>query len=116
VVGVDHFPIYKKGDETDCSNSREMSLMSTTYGIVSNILLSMLTPSSKEIIGIHRCGFDATGQILIVYSACVKYVRKYENTTKQCGDAVVKVLRYKSEGRWFDLFACRQRKGRLLGA
>ena len=27
--------------------------------------------------------FDATGQILIIYSAFVKYFRKYGNTTKQ---------------------------------
>ena len=50
-------PIYKKGNKTDCSNYRGISLLSTTYKIVSNILLSKLTPYAKEITGDHQCGF-----------------------------------------------------------
>ena len=50
-------PIYKKGDKTDCSNYRGISLWPTMYKILSNILLSRLTPYAEEIIGDHQCGF-----------------------------------------------------------
>jgi hypothetical protein len=44
-------PVHKKGDKTDYSNYRRISLLSTSYKILSNILLSRL------IIGDHQCGF-----------------------------------------------------------
>jgi len=50
-------PIYKKGDKTDCSNYRCISLLSTIYKVLSNILLSNLTPYAEEIAGDHQCGF-----------------------------------------------------------
>jgi hypothetical protein len=50
-------PVYKKGDKTDCSNYRGISLLSTTYKILSNILLSRLTRYAEEIIGDLQCGF-----------------------------------------------------------
>jgi hypothetical protein len=50
-------PIYKTGDKTDCSNHRGISLLSTSYKILSNILLSRLTPCVDKIIGDHHCGF-----------------------------------------------------------
>ena len=50
-------PIYKKGDKTDCNNYRGISLLSTTYKILSNILLSRLIPYAEEVIGDHECGF-----------------------------------------------------------
>jgi hypothetical protein len=46
------------------------------YKILSNILLTQLTPYAEEIIGIIIVDFDATGQQLIIYSAFVKYLRK----------------------------------------
>ena len=50
-------PIHKKGDKTDCNNYRGISLLPTTYKILSNILLSRLIPYAEEIIGDHQCGF-----------------------------------------------------------
>ena len=49
--------IYKKGDKTDCGNYKGISLLPTTYRILSNILLSRLTPYAEEINGDHQCGF-----------------------------------------------------------
>jgi len=49
--------IHKKGDKTDCNYYRGISLLPTTYKILSNFLLSRLTPYAKEIIGDHQCGF-----------------------------------------------------------
>ena len=48
--------MYKKGDKTDCSNYRAISLLPATYKILSNVLLSRLTPYAEEIIGDHRYG------------------------------------------------------------
>jgi len=50
-------PFYKKGDKTDCSDYRGISLLPTKYKILSIILLSRLTPYVEEIIGDHQCGF-----------------------------------------------------------
>jgi hypothetical protein len=45
-------PVCKKGDKTDCSNYRGVSLLSATCKI-----LSRLTRYAEEIIGDHQCGF-----------------------------------------------------------
>jgi hypothetical protein len=50
-------PIHEKGDKTDCSNYRGISLLSTSYKIFSTILLYRLNPYADEIIGDHQCGF-----------------------------------------------------------
>jgi hypothetical protein len=47
-------PVHKKGDKTDCSNYRGIS---TSYKIVSSILLSRLSPYIDEIIENHQCRF-----------------------------------------------------------
>ena len=69
-------PIHKKGDKTECNNNRGISHLPTTYKILSNILLSRLIPYAEEITGDHQCGSDAIGQLLIIYSVFVKYLRK----------------------------------------
>jgi hypothetical protein len=37
-------PVHKKGDKTDCNNYRGISLLSTSYKVLSNILISRLSP------------------------------------------------------------------------
>ena len=49
--------IYKKDDKTDCSYYRGISLLPSTYKILSKILLSRLIPNAKDIIRDHQCGF-----------------------------------------------------------
>jgi hypothetical protein len=49
--------IYKNGDKADCNNYKGISLLPTAYKILSNILLSRLTPYAEEIIGDYECGF-----------------------------------------------------------
>jgi hypothetical protein len=50
-------PVHKKGKKTDCNNYRGISLLSTSYKILSNILLSRLGTYINEITGHHQCGF-----------------------------------------------------------
>jgi hypothetical protein len=50
-------PIHKKVDKTDCNNYRGISLLSTSYKMLSNILLSRLSPYIDEITRDHQCGF-----------------------------------------------------------
>jgi len=50
-------PIHKKVDKTDCNNYRCISLLPTTYKVLSKILLSRLIPYAEEVIGDHQCGF-----------------------------------------------------------
>ena len=63
-------PTYKNSDKTDCINYRGISRLSTTYKILSNILLSQLTPYAEEIIWDHQCGFrrnqSTTDQIFCI--------------------------------------------------
>ena len=49
--------IHKKGDRMDCNNYRGLSLLSTSYKILSNILLSRMAPYANEITGEYQYGF-----------------------------------------------------------
>jgi hypothetical protein len=66
-------PIHKKGY---CNNYHGISLLRTSYKIVSNILLSRLSPYRDEIIGIIIVGFTITHHLLIKFSAFIRYWRK----------------------------------------
>ena len=41
----------------DCNNYKGISLLSTSYNILSNILLGAMIPYANEIIGEYQCGF-----------------------------------------------------------
>jgi hypothetical protein len=57
VEGIYYCTNLKKGDKTDCNNYRGISLSSTAYKILSNIIRARLTPYVNEVIGDHQCGF-----------------------------------------------------------
>jgi hypothetical protein len=63
-------PIHKKGNKTEFSNYWSISLLPTSYKILSNILLSRLIPYADDIIGDHQCGFrrnrSTTDQIFYI--------------------------------------------------
>jgi hypothetical protein len=69
-------PICKKGDKTGCSNYQGISLLSTSYKILSNIFLARLTPYVNEIIGDHQRGFrhnrSTTDQIFYIHQVLEK--------------------------------------------
>jgi sorting nexin-29 len=49
--------IHTKGVKTECNNYTGISILRTSYKILSNILLSRLIPYAVKIIGDHQCGF-----------------------------------------------------------
>jgi hypothetical protein len=64
-----------KGDKTDYSNYRGISLLPATYKVLSNILFSRLNPYAEEFIGDHQSGFRRN-ESTVIYSVFVKYLRK----------------------------------------
>ena len=71
-------------DKRDCSNYRDLSLLSTTHKILSSIRLSRLTPYAEKCYwGVINVDFYVKGQLLILYYAFVKYMRKNGNKTGQ---------------------------------
>jgi hypothetical protein len=49
---------HKEGDKTDCSNYQGISVMSTSYKILPNILLSRLILYADKTARDHQCGFQ----------------------------------------------------------
>jgi hypothetical protein len=76
-------PIHKKGEKIDCNNYRGISLLSNSYKVSSNIILSRLSPYIDSIIVIISVGFYLIDQLLIRFSAFVRYWRKNGNTMRQ---------------------------------
>ena len=50
-------PIYKKGEKINCSNYPGISLLLTSYKILSNIILGRLTTLVEETIGDQKMWF-----------------------------------------------------------
>lgn len=50
-------PIYKKGDKLECSNYRGITLLDTSYKVLSNILYERMLPHAERILGDYQCGF-----------------------------------------------------------
>jgi hypothetical protein len=76
----------KEGNKRDCNNYHRISLPITSYKILSNILLLRLSSYVDEIIGTISVGFDITDQLLMTFSAFIKYWRKkweYSETVHQ---------------------------------
>jgi hypothetical protein len=71
--------IHRKDDKADCSNYRGISLLSTSYKMLSNILLSRPIPYADEIIGDYQyrchCNRLMTNQILYVQQIMEKKMR-----------------------------------------
>jgi hypothetical protein len=67
--------IYKKDDKTDCSNYRGISLLPTSYKMLSNILFSKLSPHVDKIIG-DSLGFDVIDQLLIRFFCICQILEK----------------------------------------
>jgi len=91
-------PIHKKGDKTDCSNYRGISLLS-------NILLSRLIPYAQEIIGDYQCVFRRN-RSTIDHIFCIRQIleKKWEHSEpilqlfidfKKAYDSVRKEVLYK---------------------
>jgi hypothetical protein len=69
-------PVHKRDGKTNCNNYRGISLLSTSYKMLSNILLSRLGPYIDEITGDHQCGFQhnrsTTDQIFCIHQILEK--------------------------------------------
>jgi hypothetical protein len=53
------------------------------FTMLSNILLSRFTPYTDKLLGIISVDFDITNQLLITYSAFIKFFRSNGNTSEQ---------------------------------
>jgi hypothetical protein len=74
-------PVHEKGDKTECNNYRGISLPSTSYEILSNILLSRLRPYVDEIIGDHQCGFRRNRST--VHQLFVDFKKAYDSVRRE---------------------------------
>jgi hypothetical protein len=79
-----------------CSNYTGISLLSTTNKMLSNILLSRLTPCAQEIITDHQCGFrrsrsNTRGKMGIKWG-CASAIYKPHETYDSVGRKVLYII------------------------
>jgi len=83
-------PIHKKGDKRDCNNYRGISLLPTTYKILSNVLLSRLIPYAKEFIGDNQCGFRRN-RSTIDHIFCIRQILEKNGNTMRSSSALYRL-------------------------
>lgn len=70
-------PLHKKGDKMECKNYRGISLLETSYKVLSKILLNRLKVFVEEIVGDHQAGFmkgrSTTDHIYVLKDVLSKY-------------------------------------------
>jgi len=76
--------IYKKGDKTDCSNYRDIYFCELRTKFYTTSCCQGYLHMQRKLLGIICVDLEATGQLLIIYCAFVRYLRRNGNTTKQC--------------------------------
>jgi hypothetical protein len=88
-------PLHKKNDKIRCTNYRGISLLSTSYKMLSIILPSRLSPYIGEIIGDHQCGFrrnrPTTDQIFCI-SQILEKKWEYNETVHQLQEEIKRRL------------------------
>jgi hypothetical protein len=89
--------MYRKSYTTGCNNYRSVSLLSTTYRILSNILLSKLIPYAEKLLRV-RMDYNALGQLLIIYSSFFKYLRKKMGLHRSSASSICRF----QESLWFN--------------
>jgi len=75
-------PVFKKGDTMSCTNYRGISLLNTSYKVLSNGILNRLKPYIKEIIGNYQAGFMAGKSTLDQVHVVKQIIEKVMSLTK----------------------------------
>ena len=77
-------PIYKKENSKECKNYRGISILNSTYKVLSKILCERLKPHVTKNIGRYQCGFmpnrSTTDQIFTLRQILEK-TREFKTTT-----------------------------------